>query len=128
MVAGSQDSARRAASLEVVQEELLAVGRQIADDVGRVAKTAAMIDLELGRRRRPGRPRAMDSRELRRALRLRDEGKSWAQTLLALNATRQESDVPALSPSTLRTAVAETERPFARTPARRNRNARSRVP
>jgi predicted peroxiredoxin len=77
--------------------------RLLDDDLKGVRRAAALIEREMGKRRAPGRPRALTELETHIARCGRERGRSWEQVRRTLNNMR--GGPSSLSLSTLRSAV-----------------------
>jgi hypothetical protein len=96
---------RRQERLQAAQLDVRKAGQSLADDLTAIRHVTARIDQELGIRRRPGRPAVVTEEEKAAATFARERGGSWEQVRRHLNAVRRQRGLPALSSSTLRSAV-----------------------
>jgi hypothetical protein len=92
---------------------LRAVERELSAHLKSIRSGLAILERELGQRRRPGRPSELTGSELTVAKYERAQGRSWAQVQMSVNALRRElhtirggkGTVPTIPLTTIRTAV-----------------------
>jgi hypothetical protein len=95
----------RRTHIEAARASLGKAEQLLRDDLESIRYAAGLVERELGMRQKPGRPRSVTFNEIRLAKSARQDGLSWEQVRRFLNEIRRKRGQPALSSSTLRSAV-----------------------